>query len=151
MEKYFKIKDNKTLELFIVNAEEQPENSVLVTDENSNFLKPKANDIIFTAVVETATPEEISEANKEFVPILISRMGLKMQLRILNIDITEVEKTIRELPDWMMSPLDKDLAVIKFNDAAYYDRYNADYNLIATMMGISQEQLNQIHINGNKV
>ena len=149
--KWYKIKDNETLELFIVNSEEQPENSVLVTAENSNFIKPKANSIVFTELVEGATPEEIAEATKEFVPVLISRMGLKIQLRILNIDISEVEKTIRELPDWMMSSLEKDLAVIKFNDAAYYDRYNADYNLIATMMGLSQEQLDQIHINGNKV
>lgn len=85
------------------------------------------------------------------VPETISRMGLKIQLRIRNIDISEVEKTIRELPDWMMSPLEKDLAVIKFNDAAYYDRYNGDYNLVATMMGLSQTDLDEIHINGNKI
>lgn len=59
MERYYKIKDNETLELFIVSSDEQPENSVLVTDENSNFIKPKANDVKFTKVVETATDEEI--------------------------------------------------------------------------------------------
>lgn len=63
--KWFKIKDNETLELFIVNSDEQPENSVLVTDENSNFIKPKANNIIFTQVVEGITPEEIAEANEK--------------------------------------------------------------------------------------
>ncbi|WP_298307296.1 hypothetical protein [Flavobacterium sp.] len=104
-----------------------------------------------SAWIEGATPQEISEASKEPVPTLISRMGLKIQLRIRNIDISEVEKTIRELPDWMMSQLEKDLAVIKFNDAAYYDRYNADYNLVATMMGLSQTDLDEIHINGNKL
>jgi len=65
MERYYKIKDNETLELFIVSSDEQPENSVLVTDENSNFIKPKANSIQFTEVVEGITPEEIAEYNNK--------------------------------------------------------------------------------------
>jgi hypothetical protein len=59
---WYKIKDNETLELFIVNSDEQPENSVLVTAENSNFIKPIANSIVFTEVVEGITPEEIAES-----------------------------------------------------------------------------------------
>ena len=65
MEKYFKIKDSQTLELFIVSSNEQPENSVLVTDENSNFIKPKANNIVFTKVVEGITEEEITQFEQE--------------------------------------------------------------------------------------
>ena len=59
--KWYKIKDNETLELFIVSSDEQPINSVLVTDKNSTFVKPIANSIDFTEVVEGATKEEIAE------------------------------------------------------------------------------------------
>jgi 5-bromo-4-chloroindolyl phosphate hydrolysis protein len=65
MAKYFKIKDNETLDLFIVISDEQPENSVLLTDENSNFIKPKANSIVFTEVVEDAAKEEIAQINNQ--------------------------------------------------------------------------------------
>jgi len=63
--KWYKIKDNETLELFIVSSDEQPINSVLVTDENSQFVKPIANNIDFTEVVEGATKEEIAEINNK--------------------------------------------------------------------------------------
>lgn len=63
--KWYKIKDNETLELFIVTSDIQPENSVLVTDDNSNFIKPKANDIVFTEVVEGATEKELQELKSQ--------------------------------------------------------------------------------------
>lgn len=148
MAKYFKIKDNQTLELFIVSSDEQPENSVLVTDENSNFMKPKANNIVFTEVVEAATPEEIAAANKALVPDTISRMGLKLQLLEFGIEIEEIIETINSIPDYMFPEIEKKKAIIKFNEAAYFDRYNADLNLVATLLGLSQEDLDTMFING---
>jgi hypothetical protein len=109
--KFYKIKDNETLELFIVSSEEQPENSVLVTDENSNFIKPKANSIVFTEVIESATKEEIDEINNQKIEELnqlqfeeLSKTDwaytrfLELNVEI-PIEIVEERKAIREKYD----------------------------------------------------
>jgi hypothetical protein len=96
-----------------------------------------------------ATPEEITEANKPKVPESISRMNLKIQLLLRNIEIQEIEDTINSIPDFMFPEVAKKISIIKFNEAVTFDRYNADLNLIATLMGLSQEDLDEIFINGN--
>jgi hypothetical protein len=108
MKKYFKIKDSETLELFIVSSDEQPINSVLVTEENSQFVKPIANSIDFTEVVEGANKEEIAEINNQKIEELnkmqfeeLSRTDWayirERELQIeVPIEIVEERKAIRE-------------------------------------------------------
>jgi hypothetical protein len=99
--------------------------------------------------IEGATPEEIAEANKPVVPESISRMNLKIQLLLRNIEIQEIEDTINSIPEFMFPEVAKKISIIKFNEAVTFDRYNADLNLIATLMGLSQKDLDEIFINGN--
>ena len=110
-----------------------------------NFIDPTWNGSEF---IEGATPEEIAESNKPKVPCSISRMNLKIQLLLRNIEIQDIIDTINSIPEVMFSTIDKQIAIIKFNEAVSYDRYNADLNLIATLMGLSQEDLDEIFING---
>jgi hypothetical protein len=106
--KFYKIKDNETLELFIVSSDEQSINSVLVTEENSQFVKPIANSVDFTEVVEGATKEEIDEINNQKIEEL-NKMQFKelsktdwvyireRELQIeVPIEIIEERKSIRE-------------------------------------------------------
>ena len=95
------------------------------------------------------TPEEIAEANKQKVPESISRMHLKIELIKRGIESQEVEDTINAIPSEMFSEIDKKIAITKFNDAVSFDRYNADLQLVATLMGLTQEDLDEIFINGN--
>ena len=104
-----------------------------------------------TEWIESATAEEIESANKAIVPDTISRMGLKIQLLIKGIEITEIIETINSIPNFMFPEVAKKIAIIKFEEAAYFDRYNADLQLIATLMGLSQNDLDEIFINGNKL
>lgn len=115
--------------------------------KNQNFVNPKLLDNHF---IEGATPEEIAEANKTKVPESISRMHLKIQLLIRGIEIEDIISTINEIPNSMFADVAKKIAIIKFNEAVSFDRYNADLNLIATLMGITQEALDEIFINGNQ-
>ncbi|WP_445720214.1 hypothetical protein [Flavobacterium sp.] len=99
--------------------------------------------------IEGATPEEIAEANKPIVPCSISRMRLKLELFERNITVEDIVDTITSIPSAVFSEAEKQKALIKFQEATSYDRYNADLNLIATLMGLSQEDLDEIFINGN--
>jgi hypothetical protein len=49
----------------------------------------------------------------------------------------------------MFSDIDKEIAKIKFTEAVYFDRDNADLNLVAVLLGLSQTELDQIFIDGN--
>lgn len=131
---------------------ESPSGNFLLWSEElqekfETFLKPSLNED-FTDIIETATPEEIADANKEKVPETISRMGLKLQLLEFGIEIEEIIETINSIPDYMFPAIEKKKAIIKFNEAAYFDRYNADLNLVATLLGLSQQDLDTMFING---
>jgi len=101
--------------------------------------------------IESASEQEISLFNKIIVPDTISRMGLKIQLLLNGITIDDIIETINSIPSYMFPEQQKQIAIIKFQEAAYFDRYNADLQLIATLMGLTQEDLDTMFINGNNI
>ena len=125
---------------------QQPSNAVYV--ETMNFLKAMVNPIT-KEVYEGATPEEIEAANKPIVPETISAMRLKLQLFDLGITDQDIFEDIDSIPESMFSTADKEKAKIKYITATLFDRTNAELNFVATMEGLTQEQVDQIFINGN--
>jgi hypothetical protein len=113
---------------------------------SEDLLKPTWNG---TEWIEGATAEEIEQANKPIVPETISRMRLKLELFERGILVEDIVDTINGIPSAVFSEPEKIKALIKFQEATIYDRYNADLNLVATLMGLSQDDLDQIFINGN--
>lgn len=109
-----------------------------------SWLKKGNQPIIFEG-----TQEEITEANKPKVPCSISRMRLKLELFERNITVEDIVDTITSIPSSVFSEAEKQKALIKFQEATSYDRYNADLNLVTTLMGLSQQDLDEIFINGN--
>ena len=106
------------------------------------------NDIVGVEYVE-ATPEEIAEANKPIVPQTISAMRLKLQLFDIGITDQDIFDDIDSIPEVMFSTADKEKAKIKYKTAISFERTNGELNFVATMEGLSQEQVDQIFINGN--
>lgn len=121
-------------------------NWVFAPEYNDDFLSPFWDG---NKYIELATPEEIEIANKPIVPCSISRMRLKLELFERGITVEEIAETINTIPNALFSEFEKQKALIKFQEATSYDRYNADLNLVATLMGLSQEDLDSIFINGN--
>jgi len=103
------------------------------------------NDVWF----EDATPEEIAELNKPIVPATISAMRLKLQLFDLGITDEDIFEDIDSIPDFMFSVADKEKAKIKYKTATSFERTNGELNFVATMEGLTQEQVDEIFINGN--
>ena len=99
--------------------------------------------------IENATEEEIIEANKPIVPENISAMRLKLQLFDLGITDQDIFDSIDSIPDNIFSLPDKEKAKIKYKTSTIFDRNNEELNLVATMKGLSQEDLDNIFINGN--
>ena len=99
--------------------------------------------------IEGATPEEIAEANKPIVPQTISAMRLKLQLFDMGITDQDIFDDIDSIPEVMFSTADKEKAKIKYKTATTFERTNGELNFIATMEGLTQEQVDAIFINGN--
>jgi hypothetical protein len=96
-----------------------------------------------------STPEEIAELNKPIVPATISAMRLKLQLFDLGITDEDIFEDIDSIPDFMFSVADKEKAKIKYKTATSFERTNGELNFVATMEGLTQEQVDEIFINGN--
>ncbi len=81
-------------------------------------------------------------------PEEISAMDLKLQLFDLGIIDQDIFDDIDSIPDSMFPLPKKQKAKIKYLTAAKFERSNADLNLVATMEGLTQQQIDQIFING---
>ena len=96
--------------------------------------------------LEVRTLEEI---NKVDVPEKLSRMDFEMQVLITTgIEWGGILNFINSLT---MSEFYKKLLIIRFNRCVILQRNSEDLNTIATMMGITQLQLDEIFINGNLI
>ena len=113
---------------------------------NGNFINPIWNG---SEWIEGATPEEIAEANKPIVPEKISAMRLKLQLFDMGITDQDIFDDIDSIPDVMFSTADKEKAKIMYKTATSFERTDGKLNLVATMEGLTQEQVDEIFINGN--
>lgn len=101
--------------------------------------------------IEGLSVEQVAELNKPIVPAYISRMNLKIVLLLRGIEMQEIIDTINSIPESMFSLIDKQIAIIKFNEAVSFDRYNADLNLVGVLMDLSQTDLDEIFLAGNNL
>jgi hypothetical protein len=145
--KYFKIKDNKTLDLFIVNSDEQPENSVLVTDDNSNFIMPKANDIVFTEVIEGATEKDMEDLRDLEVPLKAKNMKFRLALIQEGISVNSISQYIDSMPH----STEKEQMQTLWEYADFFERKDQVLINMAKQFKIKSSKLNQIFIIANNL
>ena len=106
---------------------------------NTQFIKPR---LVEGMLVEGATSEEI--ASMIIVPNSISQMKLRKQLILSGISIASVDALIQSLPQ-----PNRDLIYTMWEYAVVFDRQNPELNAMAQMLEITQQQLDEIFINGN--
>jgi hypothetical protein len=92
-------------------------------------------------IIEREIPEEIT-----VVPESISQMKLRKQLILSGISISAIDALIQQLPQ-----PNRDLIFTMWEYAVVFDRTNPELNAMAEMLGISQQQLDEIFINANKL
>ena len=80
------------------------------------------------------------------VPQEISKMALSLRLLERNISDQDIFDDIDSIPDSMFPPLEKAKAKVKYITARTFQRHDADLNLVATMEGLSQDDVDQIFI-----
>ena len=127
-------------------------NGILIPQDDTNELFQQRCDFLENGgqfeIIES-TPEEIAEANKPIIPEEISAMRLKLQLFDMGITDQDIFDDIDSIPDTMFSFAEKEKAKIKYKTAVTFERTNGELNFVATMEGLTQEQVDAIFINGN--
>ncbi len=95
--------------------------------------------------VETATPEEIEEANRPPVPLEVALWKLKFVLQQMGLEQAVID-AINKLPD---PP--KTAALYLWDGGPAVDRYSATVDLIKQAIGLNDRQVDDIFIQANLI
>lgn len=97
--------------------------------------------------VEMATEAQITEFKKNKIPQNISKMNLRIQLILQNINLNSITEIINMIPD----VVERNIVLQKWESAVYFERDNATLNKMANLLGITSQQLDTIFINGQNI
>jgi len=111
-----------------------------------SFIKPIINES-FDDIIEGATEEEIAQISDMNIPQTISQMRFRMQLILLGISIESIYQKINSIEDETM----RQIIYTKFEYAQEFERKDKSLNLMAQMMELTKEQVDQIFIDADKI
>jgi len=138
---YYVWENDGPINLALLRTEDVPVNSQIANEPYC--VKPILLDGV---VIESITQEELDLLNKEEVPQEISPMRLRTQLITSGITIKSIDDMINGLPDG----LEKDLITIKWEYSLVFERQDKTLIQMAYMLGLTDEDLDNLFINGNK-
>jgi hypothetical protein len=122
----------------LIGIEATPEN----IDKMTNFIKPNLSN---GEIVESATPEEIEEANRPPVPLEVALWKLKFVLQQMGLEQAVID-AINQLPD---PP--KTAALYLWNGGTAVDRQSATVDLINQSIDLNDRQVDDIFIQANLI
>ena len=93
--------------------------------------------------VDYRTPAQILKAQ---CPDSVTRKQLKLQLTLSGFNMSTIDSAINSLPE-----PNRSIALISWNDSSEFDRNNTLLQVMASMLGISDSELDQIFIDASKL
>ena len=111
-------------------------------EKMTNFVKPMLSK---GSIIESATPEEIEEANKPSVPLEVALWKLKFVLLQMGLEQSVID-SINQLPD----PT-KTAALYLWNYGTAVDRQSATVDLIKQSVGLNDKQVDDIFIQAESI
>lgn len=118
-----------------------------IKNPNSTDIKPTIDTQFAkwngTVWVDSRTPEQILKA---LVPKVVSRRQLKLQLTLNGFNMSLIDYAIGQLGE-----PERSFALIGWNDAIEFERSNQMLIGLATQLGITDAQLDQLFIDASKL
>lgn len=123
---------------------EHPELStdILPTETYVVMYFDRVNNIYY----EGATTEQLAAAKKASVPETVSRRQLRLALVLSQFDLSLIDAIINQLPD-----SNRSFALIAWNDAVVFERNDALLIQLASMLGLTEEDLDDLFIKAGKL
>ena len=119
---------------------------IVITDSEPNFYINKWNGKCFE---EMATEEELIAIKKNEVPQELSRM--KFIIQVFLTTRVKYEDIVLFIQKLNFDEAQKYVILTRLRSATHFDRNSKDLLTIASFMQISDEQLDEIFIEGNKL
>jgi len=92
--------------------------------------------------IESATQEEIEEANKPIIPELVSRRQFKIALAVLGYNEENILNGINQLPE-----PNRTIARISYTESGTFERSAQDLIFVAkTFLSMNDEQIDQVFL-----
>ena len=142
MERYFILRNEKTLEVIGAPYEEQPENSLPYF--NHNFVKPVFD--VFpnpTNVIEGATQEEIDAFNKGEVPFEVPLWRIRVILKLM-----DLEQTVENVLNTFEEP-NKTAALYLWQFGTIVERQSPTVLMLQQILELDNNQTDDIFIQAN--
>jgi len=119
---------------------------IVITDSEPTFYVNKWNGKCFE---EMATADELNAIKKNAVPQELSRMKFIIQVYLTT--GIKYEDIVIFIQNLAFDEAQKYLILTKLSSAVHFDRYSNDLLKIASLNRITDEQLDEIFIEGNKI
>ena len=92
--------------------------------------------------VESATQQEIEEANKPTIPEVVTRRQFKIALAVLGYNEENILNGINQLPE-----PNKTIARISYVESGTFERNSDDLNFVAkTFLSLTDEQIDEVFL-----
>jgi len=92
--------------------------------------------------VESATQQEIEEANKPTIPEVVTRRQFKIALAVLGYNEENILNGINQLPE-----PNKTIARISYTESGTFERNSDDLNFVAkTFLSLTDEQIDEVFL-----
>jgi hypothetical protein len=92
--------------------------------------------------VESATQQEIEEANKPTIPEVVTRRQFKIALAVLGYNEENILNGINQLPE-----PNKTIARISYVESGTFERNSDDLNFVAkTFLNLTDEQIDEVFL-----
>jgi len=113
-----------------------------ITIETCNYIKPK---VVDGKLIEGATAEEIAKHNKPIVPQIVTNAQLRQALIQSDISIANITNFINAIEDVKQKETFQSL----WEYANTFERFNPLLIQMATLLGITEEQMDNLFILAN--
>lgn len=111
-------------------------------EKMTNFVKPMLSK---GEIIESATPEEIEEANRPSVPLEVALWQLRHVLEVMHL-----EHLVSAAIENLQEPI-RGAAIKLWNFGNAVDRYSATVDLIKQSIGLNDRQVDDIFIQANSI
>jgi hypothetical protein len=119
--------------------------SVEKTLMNSTEIAP-INDFCEWNGIEWIDPRTEEDILKALVPEMVTKLQLKLQLTLSGFDLALIDNAINQLPEPQRS-----LTSISWNDATLFERNNQLLISLATQLGLTSLDLDNIFISASNI
>ncbi|MFB9055049.1 hypothetical protein ACFFVB_18355 [Formosa undariae] len=122
----------------------------VATQNKANTLSDYINEneeLCYAYAISDKTPEEITNYQKSLIPSSVKKLHFRLACIQSGVSLASIEAVIASIPDEAL----RETTLTKWHYAEFYEREDAQLNALATALGITETELDNIFILANEI